>query len=196
MEIKPEMTASALLELLQLFDEARIQVWLDGGWGVDALLGEQTRPHRDVDIILRLADVPKLQQKMERRGFAIKEGAPPNSFVLADGSGLEVDVHAVVFDEVGNGVYRMQNGEDWVFPAEGFCGMGVIAGRSAPCLSPTTQVLCHANGYTPIEKDLRDMRLLHERFGVELPVQLRLMSIEEASQAVSLNTINKPGKWS
>ena len=169
MDIKPEMTASALLELLQLFDLASIPVWLDGGWGVDALLGEQTRPHKDVDIILCVADVPRLQKIMERRGFAVKEGAPPNSFVLADGLCLEVDVHAVVFDEVGNGVYRMQNGENWVFPAEGFGGQGVIAGRSVPCLSPATQVLCHAHGYRPTEKDRRDMLLLHKRFAVELP---------------------------
>jgi hypothetical protein len=27
----PEMTAPALLELLQVFDAANIQVWLDGG---------------------------------------------------------------------------------------------------------------------------------------------------------------------
>jgi len=26
------------------------ELWIDGGWAVDALLGEQTRPHRDLDI--------------------------------------------------------------------------------------------------------------------------------------------------
>ena len=177
MDIKTEMTTSALLDLLLVFEEAQIPVWLDGGWGVDALLGEQTRPHRDVDIILHLADVPRLQEIMERRGFAIREGAPPSSFVLADGSGLDVDIHAVVFDDGGNGVYRMQNGEDWIFPAEGFGGRGTVAGRSVPCLSPETQVLCHANGYAPTEKDRRDMAHLQERFGVELPPQLRSMPI-------------------
>jgi len=33
--------------------------------------------------------------------------------------------------------------------------------------------LCHAHGYAPVEKDFRDMELLEERFGVELPAQLR-----------------------
>jgi lincosamide nucleotidyltransferase A/C/D/E len=172
-DTKSEMTTSALVELLELLDAARIPVWLDGGWGVDALLGERTRPHRDVDIILRVADVPKLLEIMGSRGFAIKEGVPPSSFVLADGLGLKVDVHAVVFDDDDNGVYRMQNGEDWIYPAEGFDGQGVIAGRSVSCLSPEAQVLCHANGYAPTEKDLRDMARLQERFGVELPPHLR-----------------------
>jgi lincosamide nucleotidyltransferase A/C/D/E len=168
-----EMTAPALVELLRLFESAGISVWLDGGWGVDALLGEQTRRHKDVDIIPRVADVPKLQALLAERGFAFKEGTPPHSFVLANGDGLEVDVHAVRFDEDGNGVYRMQNGEDWIYPAEGFGGRGVVAGMTVRCLSPTVQVLCHAYGYTPVEKDFRDMELLQERFGVELPSQLR-----------------------
>jgi len=156
-----------------LLDEASIAVWLDGGWGVDTLLQTRTRPHKDVDIILRVSDVPKLREILGRRGFAVKEGSPPNSFVLANGSGLEVDVHAVVFDEGGNGVYRMQNGEDWIYPAEGFSGRGVVGGKRVNCLSATARVLCHAHGYTPTEKDFRDTALLQERFGVELPPQLK-----------------------
>src|SRR5215216_4733818 len=105
METKPEMTASALVELLRLFESAAIPVWLDGGWAVDAMLETETRTHKDVDIILKVADVPVLQEILARRGFAIREGVPPDSFVLADGFGLEVDVHAVVFDREGNGVY-------------------------------------------------------------------------------------------
>lgn len=133
------------------------------------------RPERieTVDIILPVADVPKLQELLARRGFATREGAPPDSFVLANGSGLEVDVHAVTFDDHGNGVYRMQNGEDWIFPVEGFCRRGIVQGMKVCCLSPTTQVLCHAHGYVPIERDFRDMELLQERFGVDLPPHLR-----------------------
>ncbi len=173
METKPEMTSSALVELLQLFESAVIPVWLDGGWGVDALLQTQTRMHKDVDIVLPVADVPKLQERLAMTGFAIREGKPPHSFVLGNGAGLEVDVHAVTFDDEGNGVYRMQNGEDWLYPAEGFSGRGLVGGMRVRCLSPATQVLCHAHGYVPVEKDFCDMERLAERFGVELPPQLR-----------------------
>ncbi len=182
MKTASEMSAAALVELLLLFEGAAIPVWLDGGWGVDALLQTQTRSHKDVDIILPVEDVPKLREILAKRGFTVLEGKPPDSFVLADGAGLEVDVHAVTLDASGNGVYRMQNGEDWTYPAEGFNGRGLIGGMLVRCLSPAVQVLCHAYGYVPTEKDIRDMELLRERFGVELPPHLRRnVSESEAS---------------
>ena len=172
-QVNREMTPGALVDLLQLFESAGIEVWLDGGWAVDALLGAQTRPHKDVDIILRVADLPKLREILGSRGFEIQQGGTESNFVLADRSGLEVDVHAIVFDEDGNGLYRMEDGSDWIFPAAGFSGRGSIQGLGVCCLSPETQVLCHAHGYVPTEKDLQDMELLQGRFGVELPPNLR-----------------------
>ncbi len=183
METKPEMTSSALVALLQLFESGAIPVWLDGGWGVDALLQTQTRTHKDVDIILAVADVAKLQELLARKGFAVREGKPPNSFVLANGAGLEVDVHAVTFNDEGNGVYRMQNGEDWIYPAEGFGGRGLIGGMSVRCLSPMAQVMCHAHGYVPVENDFRDMKSLKKRFGVELPPQLLRRNLSESKES-------------
>jgi lincosamide nucleotidyltransferase A/C/D/E len=173
MPTKPEMTVTALVELLHLFERAAIPVWLDGGWGVDALLQTQTRPHKDVDLVLPVAIVPKLRELLAAGGFTVREGKPPHSFVLTNGAGLEIDIHAVTFDCAGNGVYRMQNGADWVYPAEGFSGRGLVAGVAVRCLSPAVQVLEHANGYVPVEKDFRDMELLAERFGLELPPPLR-----------------------
>jgi lincosamide nucleotidyltransferase A/C/D/E len=172
----PEMTAEALVALLQLFETAGIEVWLDGGWAVDAVLGEQTRSHKDVDIILRLSDLQKLREILSERGFEIRGGGRESNFVLVHPSGLEVDVHAIVFDHEGNGVYLMQDGSNWIFPAAGFSGRGVIKGYTVRCLSPEVQVLCHAHGYVPTEKDIRDMELLQARFNVELPPHLRRKS--------------------
>ena len=168
----PEMTASALKEIIDLLDRASIDVWLDGGWGVDALLENQTRLHRDVDIIVRVSDVPEVQKLLDQRGFSVKEGSPPHSFVLANRLGLEVDIHAVVFDEEGNGIYRMQNGKDWIYPQVGFGGRGKVEDMKVKCLSPAVQVHCHAHGYTPVEKDFQDMEKLQQKFGVDLPPHL------------------------
>ena len=170
--MKPEMPAEAALKLLRLFEAAGIDVWLDGGWAVDAALGEQTRLHKDLDIILQASDLLRLREVLDD-SFQPREGGTESNFVLADGQGLEIDVHAIVFDRSGNGVYRMSNGEDWIFPAAGFAGRGDILGVSVRCLSPEVQVLCHAHGYVPSAKDLQDMELIEARFGVELPQHLR-----------------------
>ncbi len=172
-EADPEMTLAALTDLLRRCDSAGIPLWLDGGWGVDALLHEQTRRHRDVDLVVTIPDVPRLEAVLTGRGFTVREGSPPHSFVLADGAGLEVDVHAVTFDAEGNGVYRMQNGAEWIYPAEGFEGQGYVGALRVRCLSPAVQIFCHAHGYVPVEKDFRDMALLAGRFGLGLPPQLR-----------------------
>lgn len=167
------MTAQDLVELLSLFEEAGIEVWLDGGWAVDALLGVQTRPHKDVDIIVRVSDLPALIDLLGNRGFHIQPDGTQSNFVLADDYGHEVDVHAIDFDEDGNGVYRMPDGSNWIFTARGLSGQGVVEGLEVKCLSAETQVQCHAQGYTPQDRDLQDMSLLQARFGLELPPNLQ-----------------------
>ncbi len=167
------MTAQDLVELLSLFEEAGIDVWLDGGWAVDALLGGQTRPHQDVDIVVRVSDLPELTDLLDNRGFHIQPYSTESNLVLADDHGHEIDVHAILFDEDGNGVYRMADGSSWIFSARGLSGQGVIDGLEVKCLSAETQVQCHAQGYPPQEKDFQDMSLLQARFGLELPPNLQ-----------------------
>jgi lincosamide nucleotidyltransferase A/C/D/E len=107
-----ELTAADAVDLLQRLEHAEIEVWLDGGWAVDAALGEQTRRHKDLDIILRMSDVERLTSVLERLGFRFRDGGTKSNFVLSDDAGRQVDVHAIVFDEDGNGVYRMHDGTD------------------------------------------------------------------------------------
>jgi lincosamide nucleotidyltransferase A/C/D/E len=167
------MPASAVRELVDWLHQARIRVWLDGGWGVDALLGRETRAHHDVDVIVSASDVPKLLEVCSCKGFTVREGLPPHAFVLANEFGSKIDVHTVAFSSDGGAAHRMDTGENWIFSAESFAGSGTIDGIRVSCLSAEAQVRCHAQGYTPTEKDLRDMELLHETFGVELPPLLQ-----------------------
>jgi lincosamide nucleotidyltransferase A/C/D/E len=162
------MAATDLVAILERLDAAGVDAWLDGGWGVDALLGEQTRPHDDVDLVVSLADVPRLVDALEVDGFEVVHGQLHSNFVLHDASGLQVDVHPARFDEASNGIYRMENGEDWTYPARGFAGRGRVLDRAVRCLTPDVQVLCHA-GYELDESDRHDLRSLRDRFGVELP---------------------------
>ena len=63
------MEAKTVIELLKLFAENEIDVVVDGGWGVDALLGRQTRFHEDLDIAIPNQDVPKLRKLMTDKGY-------------------------------------------------------------------------------------------------------------------------------
>jgi lincosamide nucleotidyltransferase A/C/D/E len=162
------MSANDVEVVLDRLEAGAIEAWLEGGWGVDALLGEQTRPHEDLDLIVRVDDVPGMMEVLGREGFQLVEGVPDSNFVLRDASGRSVDVHPVRFDDDRNGVYRMANGEDWVFPANGFAGKGRVGRRLVNCLSPDVQMLCHATGYQPGPTDFHDMGLLNARFGTPL----------------------------
>ena len=63
------MTVDMVHWFLNLFGELGITVWIDGGWGVDALLGEQTRKHQDLDIIISWEDSSILTEALFARGF-------------------------------------------------------------------------------------------------------------------------------
>jgi hypothetical protein len=177
------MNAESVVEIVALLEAASVRVWLDGGWGVDALLGEATRPHRDLDVILSVADVPALREALAAAGFREKPGGSATNFVLADARGREVDVHAIRFDARGFGVFALPGGGEWPFPPSAFAGRGRVGGREVRCLSAEAQVQCHGQGYTPADKDLADMARLQERFGVVLPLAFHRRADTSADRA-------------
>jgi len=166
------MNVDAVVEVLAAIEKASVRVWLDGGWGVDALLGEQTRDHADLDIILSSTDVAKLQETLLTIGFHVKAGGTATNFVMADEHGRVIDAHPVEFDQRGYGLFKLPNGRLWPFPPAAFVGQGLIGKLPVRCLSADAQVQCHGQGYEPTDDDLRDMERLQERFGVVLPAGL------------------------
>lgn len=166
------MDARSLLEVVERLEREGIDVWVAGGWGVDALLEEETREHDDLDLVAELRHSQKIIELLGELGYELGEIAPPVSFALVDGIGRQVDVHPVTFREDGGGVHQQGEGRTWVYPAEGFAGTGSVAGRAVRCLTPEVQVLSRV-GYELTEKDYRELYLLRERFGVDLPERLR-----------------------
>jgi lincosamide nucleotidyltransferase A/C/D/E len=163
------MNAGDVVGLYTELENLGITIWIDGGWGVDALLGEETGPHQDLDITIQQKDVLKLRELLQVRGFneiKLKEARPWN-FVLGDESGREIDVHVIVIDAVGNGLYGpAEKGE--TYPASSLTGTGSINSRSVRCISPEWAVKFHS-GYALRDKDFRDVSALCKKFGIELP---------------------------
>jgi lincosamide nucleotidyltransferase A/C/D/E len=161
------VTAGEVLQFVRQLEDLGIAVWLDGGWGVDALLGEQTRPHSDVDIVIQEKDLPQLRRLLESQGYGDvpRDDTCPSNFVLGDGKGHEVDVHAIVFDAEGNGRYGPHG---VMYPAASLAGTGVIDGRTVKCIAAEYAVRFHT-GYRLREIDVRDVSALCERFGIAYP---------------------------
>lgn len=168
------MTSRDVIDLYLSLERLGVNIWIDGGWCVDALLGEQSRPHKDLDIAIQQKEVSKLRDALLERGYKdIKvEIARDWNFVLGDERGREIDVHVIVLNSQGDGIYGPpENGEK--YPAASLTGSGLIEGRTVRCISPEWMVKFHS-GYELQEKDFRDVWALCRKFGIDLPPEYRL----------------------
>ena len=164
------MSATDVVEIIDEFELAGVDVWIDGGWGVDALLGEQTRHHEDLDIVIQQSDVIKLCELLEAKGCKeVKlEIARPFNFVFGDKKNHEIDIHVIVFDNEGNGIYGpAEDGE--IYPASALGGVGgMIEGKAVKCTSPEWMVQTHT-GYELGKTDLHDVVALCRKFNIAYP---------------------------
>jgi len=161
------MKSSDVLEIVRIFERAGIDVWLDGGWGIDALIGMQSREHSDLDVVVALDQVEDIKRVLGEQEFVVVEDEIPTRFVVQDSRARHIDFHTVTFDQEGGGIQQLQDGRAYRYPPQGFMGTGTIDGQEVRCLTPEVQAECHY-GYEPDENDRRDMQLLHEYCGVEL----------------------------
>ena len=160
------MSVAEVHAVLDALARGGVRVWLEGGWGVDALLGRQTRPHRDLDLDLDARQEPEALAALRGLGYEIETDWRPNRVELAARDRRWVDVHPLAFDAEGNGVQTGLAGERYVYPAGCFT-TGTIGGRSVGCLSAAQQVAWHA-GYELRDVDVHDLALLRTLAGQPL----------------------------
>jgi lincosamide nucleotidyltransferase A/C/D/E len=162
----PEMTADDVIGFLRMTQSVGVDIWIDGGWAVDACLGQQTRPHADLDIVIEQRDLEALVSAMHLLGWREvdrDDSQPSINFVMADHRGHEVDFHVIVIDEQGRGVYGPPANEAY-WPAQALTwSAGLIAGQSVRCTSPQWLIASHS-GYKLKDKDYADLAALMSRF--------------------------------
>ena len=136
--------------MLDALDDAGVQAWLAGGWGVDALLGEQTRPHLDLDLVFDADDDGERRalEALAELGFRVMGREPVRThwwserIALSDDGGHVVDLHPV-------------SGESFIATVRGRTASqpGASPARPVRCLSRSIQIRLH-EGYdarpTPI----------------------------------------------
>jgi lincosamide nucleotidyltransferase A/C/D/E len=173
-QVNPEMTSEEVVEVIQLLNQYGIEVFVDGGWGVDALLGEQTRKHADLDIAVQHKDVGLIRSLLGARGY---KDTPRNdtrdcNFVLEDDRGHQIDIHSYTFDSAGKLVYGI------AYPFDSLTGTGSVNGHPVKCISPMLMIKFHT-GYKLDENDYHDVKLLCQRFGVSIPEEYEKFSSKD-----------------
>jgi len=160
------MTATLVVDLLRLLEAASVSPWVDGGWGVDALLGYQSRPHADLDIVIPESAVPAAREGLTAAGFTVLRDWLPTAVAMRHEDGREVDLHPITPSEDGGG-------DQELFPPEppfhyDAPTPGVINGTQVTCVDAATQLRAHV-GYEPQPEDHADVAALVTRFRLPLP---------------------------
>lgn len=156
---KPQTTEiSEVLGVLAALASAGCRSWVAGGWGVDALVGRQTRPHRDLDLALDAERLDAGLAALTALGYAVETDWLPVRVELHRPEHGWVDVHPVAFDASGAGVQAGFEGEVFHYPSACFTH-GWIGGVRVGCLSAEQQ-LSFRQGYHLRAVDHHDLALL------------------------------------
>jgi lincosamide nucleotidyltransferase A/C/D/E len=164
--IAGEITVEDVLALLDLLERNGIEVTVDGGWCVDALLGRQTRPHLDLDIAIPARDRRAIRECLTAAGFVETETPDrwEHNFVMQDDRLRRVDVHSYVLDERGN------NAGGVAYEGRHLTGTGTIGGRPVRCVPVDVLIEFHL-GYELDAGDYADVLALCRAFDRPLPVE-------------------------
>ncbi|HEY9293205.1 MAG TPA: lincomycin resistance protein LmrB [Microlunatus sp.] len=133
---------------------------INGGWAVDALVGRQTRPHRDLDLFIDADVVPSLLSWLRSRGYAVETDELPARVELRDGR-LRVDVHPMTLDAAGNGTQWDDHGTAIYSHPAAARTTGSIDGHQV-CVASAARLRELHEGYPPRDVDHHDLALLND----------------------------------
>lgn len=159
---------SDAVEIISLFRSQGMQLYLDGGWGVDALVGFESRAHNDIDIFIEKQVSEHAIKLLKDNGYSEKvmEYTTPDHTVWQDGNSRIIDLHMFSRNDNGDLIF-----EGEIFPKEVFSGKGRIDDIDVDCISPEWQVIFHS-GYQLDEDDIKDVLLLCNKFSLAVPDEI------------------------
>ena len=158
------MTASDVVEVLDRLDAAGLWYCVAGGWGVDALLGEQTREHGNLDVGIRFDQLEQVSGQLP--DFRRDDCAFPELVAFARHDGRRMRAYLVAFDPRGDGWQINTRGLTWKWPRDHIGACGRIAGREVRCLTAERQLYWHSH-VGEGDLDWADVIALCRRFDLE-----------------------------
>ncbi|MDA8302920.1 MAG: hypothetical protein M0005_15595 [Actinomycetota bacterium] len=177
--LRGEVTEREVVDMSGALEDAGIRFWLAGGWGVDALVGHQTRRHDDVDIVVDdfANHAGAARAVFESLGFEVRHEMHfalwmPDRWQMADNQLRVVDLLSIDWEKlaaalgVAEGVAseaddKPRNGDDLSCRA---FSQGRVGGQDVPCLSVEAQLLYHS-GFEPSGAQRHDIALLQRLLG-------------------------------
>jgi lincosamide nucleotidyltransferase A/C/D/E len=159
------MNEEDVVDLLRKTENIGVEIWIDGGWGVDALIGRQIRPHNDIDIFVQKKNANAFMEMLKLNGYreTKMEYTTDDHKCWCTPDNRIIDLH--LFDFLEEGTLRFDNE---IYPSDALDGKGTIGGIAVSCLTAESQLLYH-QGYELKEKDIHDIQLLCDTFGLSLP---------------------------
>jgi lincosamide nucleotidyltransferase A/C/D/E len=162
------MTLKEVIDIYNRLENRSIKIWIDGGWSVDALLGEQTREHQDLDIAINQKDVGPFVDFLKNNDYKEIKRDSEHNLVFRDNSGREIDMHAFISDVEGNVVGGI------MYPTQSLTGLGILDEHRVRCISPEYMVQFLAPWLTKHpHKYLQAISALCEKFGIEYPKEYK-----------------------
>lgn len=155
---KETATKEDLMTVIQFMENSGILYWIDGGWGVDILAGQQTREHRDIDIDFDAEHTEKLLEMLLKYGYKIDTDWRPVRIELYSDQYGYVDIHPFILHEDGTSKQADLEGGWYQFEKDYF-GQTVFEGKTIPCISLKGQKIFHT-GYKLRDKDKHDIAIL------------------------------------
>lgn len=147
-----------LIDVLNLLEDLNIKYWVDGGWGVDILIGKQNRDHRDIDIDFDSESEEVLLDALKEKGYKITTDWSPSRIELYHLELGYLDIHPLIINKDGSARQAAPDGGWYEFEAKWF-STAVLEGRVIPCISAEAQKLFHS-GYELREVDKIDIKNL------------------------------------
>lgn len=138
-----------------------------GGWAIDLVLGEQTRPHADIDVLVLRDDADEIHALLS--GWELYAADPPGSLRRWDRSEpLPGHVHDIWCRPTGTERWRFQlmvmehDPERWIFRRNTAIGgpldtLAITAG-GLPVIATQIQLLFKSKGLRP--KDVADFQAI------------------------------------
>jgi lincosamide nucleotidyltransferase A/C/D/E len=157
------MKEETVVDLLKKSDFIDVDIWVTGGWGVDALLGQQSRLHNDIDLFVQKKDRVVFTEMIRSNGYHEANIEETDTIVWRGTNDSIIDLHLFEFTEEGALCFQNK-----IYPADIFNGTGTIGGIRVRCMPAEAQVLYH-QGYRQNEKDRHDVLLLCKTFGISIP---------------------------